>query len=396
MRGGVARSSAAVLGALATLSISVPAHAATDAGPFPDVPAGHWAAGAITFITDETREWIPARGEGFGPDDPLTRRDLARAMVRAFPPEDGWTSAASYDDVAADDPMLDAFRWAARRDWLPVKDGLIKPDAVVSRRILDPALVRALGYAPHAASIARLATEDGKRLIYSWSSGFLMVANRLELYPNLSVEAAEIRPADPLTRAHAAIAFARTANLIDTNPWSIAWRLDGYLDSPTLPAMTPARLKAVRWALRYASFPYIWGGEWHARTPSDYPFGAQPQGGFDCSGFAWWVLAAPSDSRWDVPRLRGYEGWSLAGRTATDMARGATVKRTYAKTRPMDIAFFELNNDPTRFEHAGLLLGNGWMIHSSGSRGGVTLEQIGDGYWRERFRYARRVIPNDA
>ncbi|MFA5889988.1 MAG: NlpC/P60 family protein [Actinomycetota bacterium] len=32
--------------------------------------------------------------------------------------------------------------------------------------------------------------------------------------------------------------------------------------------------------------------------------------------------------------------------------------------------------------HAGIYLGNGWFIHSSGSRAGVSIDQLADGFWR--------------
>lgn len=395
MPGGSARALVAALGTLATLFTAVPARAAADAGGFPDVPTDHWAAEAIAFVTHPDREWLPAREEGFGPGDLLTRRDVARAMVRAFPPPPDFASDRTFDDVQADDPLIDGFRWAAKRHFLPVKDRNIRPDATVSRRILDPAIVRALGLTAYANGIARLQTKDGKRVVSGWSTGSIMVTQRLELYPNMDPEAAEIRPSEPMTRAHAAIALRRMANWIGRDLAYDAWRLTGYAAPPPLPAMNETRLRAARWAMRFVAYPYIWAGEWHRETPESYPFGAQPQGGFDCSGYAWWVMQQTSKS-WNVAKYRGYDGWSLGGRTATDIARKATKKIPFEKTQAMDLAFFELNNDPSRFEHMGVLLGNGWMIHSSGARSGVTLERVDEGYWREHFGYARRIIPADA
>ena len=394
MRGGTARRIAAAIGVAATLTTALPARAEAPQ-TFSDVPAEHWARTAIEYVTDPAHELLPARQEGFGPGDPLTRRDLARALVRAFPPPSEPVSDRVFEDVAADDPLLDAFRWAAKRHFLPVRDGSIKPDAGVTRRVFDPAVVRALGYADEAKGIATLQTKGGERVVSGWSTGFVMVAQRLELYPNLRDEASELRPSQPLTRAHAAMALARVHRLIDADEWSIGWRLEGYAEPPLLPTMSPLRLRAVRWAMQHVAFPYIWGGEWNRATGSGYPYGAQPQGGFDCSGFAWWMLQE-STANWNVAALRGFDGWQLTGRTATDMARNAPKKIAFAKTMPMDLAFFELNGDPSRFEHMGVLLGNGWMIHSSGSRGGVSLERVDAGYWRERFAFARRVIPIDA
>lgn len=425
MRGGTVSRLAAVLVALASLTANAPAHAQeappgetspgetspsetppsetpptaapgpAPSGPFADVPADHWAASSISYVTHPDREWIPARAEGFGPGDPLTRRDLVRALTRMVPPAASYTSDRTFADIEPDDPMLDDFRFAAQKHWLPVKDERIRPAMTLSRRIFDPAIVRALGYTPEANGIARLQTKDGRRLFTGSTIGFVLVAQRLELYPNLSQEDAELRPGQVMTRAHAAMALHRAAAWLGERDAWPNWRLTGYADPPMLPALDDTRWAAAKWAVSFAAFPYIWGGEWHRKTPSGYPYGAQPQGGFDCSGYAWWVMQQSSDS-WNVPSSRGYEGWSLGGRTATDIARKAAKKIAFTETRPLDLAFFELNGDPTRFEHMGVLLGGGWMIHSSGGRGGVSLEQINSGYWREKFAYARRVIPKGA
>ena len=40
-------------------------------------------------------------------------------------------------------------------------------------------------------------------------------------------------------------------------------------------------------ALRYAGMPYIWGGT--SPNPQS-PLGSPVAGGFDCSGFVWWVM----------------------------------------------------------------------------------------------------------
>jgi cell wall-associated NlpC family hydrolase len=45
--------------------------------------------------------------------------------------------------------------------------------------------------------------------------------------------------------------------------------------------------------------------------------------------------------------------------------------------------------------HAALYLGEGWIIHSSGSRAGVSLASIAKGsWWHDRILWGRRVITN--
>jgi cell wall-associated NlpC family hydrolase len=40
--------------------------------------------------------------------------------------------------------------------------------------------------------------------------------------------------------------------------------------------------------------------------------------------------------------------------------------------------------------HAGIALGNGWLIHSSGSRAGVTISNLAT-YWPSGLAFGRRV-----
>jgi cell wall-associated NlpC family hydrolase len=44
-------------------------------------------------------------------------------------------------------------------------------------------------------------------------------------------------------------------------------------------------------------------------------------------------------------------------------------------------------------DHAGIYLGRGWMIHSSGARDGVSVESVKTGWYRDRFLWSRRVVP---
>ena len=41
--------------------------------------------------------------------------------------------------------------------------------------------------------------------------------------------------------------------------------------------------------------------------------------------------------------------------------------------------------------HAGISLGNGWMVHSSGSRAGVSVTYVA-GYWSDGLAWGRRVV----
>lgn len=156
------------------------------------------------------------------------------------------------------------------------------------------------------------------------------------------------------------------------------------------------RRRVVKYALSLVGSPYVWGGEWPDATPSGYPYGAQVHGGFDCSGFIWYVLQKKSSSY--RPMNRPYAGWSIPERSSYDMA-GAIGRRkrlAFDQLKPADLVFFAPNgkdSKPSGVYHAGLYLGNGWMVHSSGGRAGISLAEIGPGsWWSSQLAWGRRVV----
>ena len=68
----------------------------------------------------------------------------------------------------------------------------------------------------------------------------------------------------------------------------------------------------------------------------------------------------------------------------------------YEDLKPADIVFFAPDGrDATASSvyHAGLYLGKGWMIHSSGGRAGISLAEIGPGsWWNDQLAWGRRII----
>jgi cell wall-associated NlpC family hydrolase len=154
------------------------------------------------------------------------------------------------------------------------------------------------------------------------------------------------------------------------------------------------RRKVVQFATSLVGAPYVWAGEWPVETPNAYPYGAQVHGGFDCSGFVWYVLRAKA-RHWH-PIDRPYKGWKLEERSSSGMAAGAKKKLKYKKLRPTDILFFAPGGRKAKARsiyHAGLYLGRGWMIHSSGSRAGISLADVSPGaWWHDQFAWGRRVV----
>jgi cell wall-associated NlpC family hydrolase len=257
----------------------------------------------------------------------------------------------------------------------------------VTAREVSAALVRKLGYGGVARRLARATSPDGWDPGTVKSFGTEVVARELGLRHDrdTSEEGKEAGAEDSMRQADVVYAVWRAS----TDPST--WGADA-LESFSLANYDSKRRQVIRFALSLVGTPYVYGGEWAGRTPSSYPYGAQPHGGLDCSGFSWYVLQEKSSS-WSPPR-RNYAGWSLPQRSSTDMAQATKQRIRYRDLRPADVLFFAPGGKGARnVYHVGLYLGDGWMIHSSGSRAGVSLAQVSKGsYWRDELVFGRRVI----
>ena len=214
-------------------------------------------------------------------------------------------------------------------------------------------------------------------------AGSEVLARELGLVVNLpmSIEDRERQAKEPLRYADL-VSMADAARRVDF--WHLS-QLTRYADI-VLPAMTPKQLRVVRTAVAEIGSPYVWGGEWPG---TDSPFGYQAAGGFDCSGLVWWAFSGPEDLRYSG--LGDGLGWRT---TADDIAfsSGAGKRVPVAETQPGDLVFFGARGKKTKrghIEHIGIALGGGWMIHSSGSRGGVSISNL-ETYWTEGTAFARR------
>jgi cell wall-associated NlpC family hydrolase len=358
-------------------------------------PDDRWARAAIDHVAgvnDWMRDYPPSQDGTwrFKPDAYESRKYWARALVRAFAPDEEPDPSIRFPDLDADRPF---YRWAAiavQHGWMiRGPGGRFDPDAIVTTRGVNRSLVVVLGMGRTAAALDRLSTDDGYRFHTPVLFGVNLLAMRLGLrYNNKVDESQDVVPRERLLRKQAAWSLHRASTLSDS---SVAYLTDQYAGM-TLPRMGKARKAIVDWGVRYVGFPYIWAGEWGFDSPEPAAFGGQPGPGFDCSGITWWAMRADDDVYWDISPPRPYRGWPLPQRASAEMSRMTRHRLRFAELVPGDLMFYDGDRDGT-VDHVDVYVGNGWSLDSSSSVGGVTLMWVRTGWYREHFVHGRRIMP---
>ena len=380
---------------LATAAALITGAASSASAGFSDVPAGYWAGPAIKAVAGE-RDWMRDYGTGeFRPEESLLRRHLARALVRAFAPQDQADHSGEFSDLPQSDPSHPFASAAVRKGWMTAEGGAFRPDQAATKIELDRALVRALGLDAEIAGLTQIHTADGKPLQHPAAFPELVLALQLGLHVNHpgGAESRELMPSSPVRRADGAYALWKATSAAGTSKLTSLSRYRNV----ELPVMSPAKRTVVEFALAYAGYPYIYAAEWAEPTPKGYCCGSQDQGGFDCSGFTWWTLRAAGEG-YDNTAVRPYGGWRLPERSSKDMAKHSKRRLKFKKVRATDLMFFD--GDGGRkwqgVDHVGMSLGKGWMIDASSGRGGVGITFAKTGWYRENFVWGRRVVPRKA
>jgi cell wall-associated NlpC family hydrolase len=256
-----------------------------------------------------------------------------------------------------------------------------KATGPVTMAQLDAQLVRALELREEAALFYRGAATAGLRPPSRF--GTEVVARLLGLRKNhpAGQDKLERGPSEAATRAEAAYSAAQ---ILRFSGWELP-AVEEAAASFELPALSAWQQRVLTTAVGLIGYPYVWGGESETRNS---PFGVQPAGGFDCSGFAWRVY-----------KLQSYPGGAalaqvLRGRTAAAMAGEVGPRRRIrpARLAPADLVFFGPGGPrakPAQVDHMGIALGNGWMVHSS--RYGVAVVPL-TGWFSDRLAWGRRPL----
>jgi cell wall-associated NlpC family hydrolase len=325
--------------ALCTLALCLAPFAAGAA------PAQSWAEPQIEELV--AAGIVGTDAQDFRPDDPLTQADL-----------DGLIGALAQQ---------------------PVEAGFT--DRPVTMASLDLQLVDALGLGPTAQQFTASARAAGLKVPARFGSE--VVARLLGLRVNhpAKQDALELLPADPATRAEAAYSAARILSFTGDETQAV----EDAAASFQLPAYTPWQQRILNKAFSLVGFPYVWGG---TSEKQQTLFGVTSRGGFDCSGFVWRVY-----------KLQSYPGaptlsTTLKGRTTMQMSGEVPAAERIGldELEPGDVLFFGAKgakSKPAQVDHAGIYVGAGWFVHSSGY--GVALTQL-DGWYANRFAWARRPL----
>jgi cell wall-associated NlpC family hydrolase len=310
-------------------------------------PGQSWAAPQIAVVAahDLMGTTNPAQ---FRPNDPFTRADAATLVA-------GLTQTT---------PVARA-----------------NPTAAVTMAGLDQRLVSALGMAPSAAAFTLGARAAG--LAPPARFGNEVVARLLGLRTNhpAAQDSLELRPQDPATRAEAAFSAAQ---ILGFAGWELP-AVQTQAETFSLPFLDPWEQQILHVAVSLIGYPYVWGG---TSEKVEAPFGVKARGGLDCSGFVWRVykLQAYPDEGTLADTIRGRTTYQMSGELP------ASERITLANLEPADVLFFGAKgtkSKPAQVDHAGIYLGNGWLIESSSH--GVALAPL-TGWYRTHFAWGRRPL----
>jgi cell wall-associated NlpC family hydrolase len=292
---------------------------------------------------------------GFKPKQVLTQQALAAALEAL--------------SLAAEEPT--SYRYS-----------VVAPGRAVTIRELDAALVGYLGLGDAARAVTAALRDAG--LAPKAGAGTETVARLLGLRFNhpAASDALELGLNDPATRAEAAYSLARVLALSGWEQETVRAATEALV----LPELTELQRQVLGRAVSFVGYPYVWGGS--SEAPQQ-PFGKPAPAGFDCSGLVWRVF-----------KLEPFPGASalaavLRGRTTYEMSGEVPAAQRIKKPenlQPGDLIFQGdkgPKSKPADVGHAGIYLGSGWFVHSSGS--GTTLHPFA-GWYRDRFAWARRPL----
>jgi hypothetical protein len=365
--------------AVLVTALATPSTAGASTSALTDVAPTFWARSQVLWAAGNN--WVaPRTPTTFASAAPASRYAAARVLALANQQINHvpvW--ASPYDQ-------------ALKAGWLSSTGG---PWGTLNQFQFDTGIVHMLGLTATAARLQTLTDGGGWHPPVPGSFGVEQVTKTVGARYNVPFGADnwETWPSTELRRANLAVQAYQLDHL--PSYWKYeATGLTAILGK--LPTYPPLKRAALGTAFAYSAAPYVWGGiSPQPQTLFDLP----AAGGFDCSGFVWWVLKlhtyTASDGTWSGNA-------QIAWRTTYDMASHVPLAKRipYAKLAPGDILFW--SSDPkgiytagSTVYHTGIYLGNGWTINSHGDGAGVTIDYMGPnaGWYHDAFAFGWRVMP---
>jgi cell wall-associated NlpC family hydrolase len=263
---------------------------------YSDVPKAYWDRADIVWVTNQgppaSRALDDFADACFKPSQPVTREQFARALVVVGGLQNLQVAPVAVPDVAAGDPYLPYIQIALHFKLLAQYKNGFRPTATMLSWQVDGAVVRLVRELNSGADWTMLSALNPTTWEPNpgWKTGapaYLpteVAARFLGLrfnHPARS-DALEVSPREVIDRAETAAILYQARHL---SKWSVGG-LSAY-DHVTFPTLTDRQKQIVAFAFQYIGYPYVWGGEYPTKSS---PYGTQAHGGFDCSGFDWWVM----------------------------------------------------------------------------------------------------------
>jgi hypothetical protein len=371
---------------LVALGVALPAQPAL--AFFSDVPADHWAHDAIDYVAWDN-PWMQDYGaDEFRPDELETRSFVARTLVTVFAPDEPIDPTITFSDLPEDDEFFPFANVAVKLGWIKLNGDEWNGDSTVKANKFDKALILAIGELDVAIDgLANVHQKDGDVYDVGGLFPYMQLSRWLDLRYDHDEEDEDLQKASKMPRAEVAYSLWMAVTL---PAYEISDANTTFADVELPGKLNDTKLGLTRYGLDQLGYPYIWGGEWKKKSPDGYCCGTQPQGGFDCSGFAWWVLKENEDG-YDAEQFRDYEGFTLPERTSSLMAEAAPDRIGYGDLKVGNLMFFASNGGGgwDDVDHVGIYLGENWMIHSTD--GGPQLQWTADGWYHDNFVWGRQL-----
>jgi cell wall-associated NlpC family hydrolase len=358
--------------------------------------ADPWAWSAASRSWASKNGVLPAALVSRGPTAKISRGQFLAALLNVENMRASGTSDWDWDQqqqdttytllerpepapALTDAPAGSAQARAVAYGWMTARSGAFDGKASITANEAALATAAALGLRPSVNELTRrLRAEVPGARVSAYSSAHALVRTLGMRYnvedPN---DELELGPTEAVNVAHGAYMLQVAATGVRDWDLEEARRLASTFDLPTLGANQD---RILRTAVRQLGQPYVWAGETEGSQ-------SEGHGGFDCSGFTIRVINQSGVPAAAISPI-------LERTTYTQSAIPRARRITRAKLQPGDAMFFGDRgpaSTPTQNFHAGVYMGNGWFIHSSGGNGGVAIDPL-DGWWAERFAWGRRAL----